>query len=205
MKLSSLLAVPLVLAMACAPHIEQLGVTSPGSDHPWVVALTTAQQASQEGNFGMADSVLAEFGERHSDAPEAAEALYWRGFYQLDPANAGGSSARAAAAFETYLQSQTPIMHQAEAQALLRIASRLDSLEQPILAAAPEAGGARPAARPAASRNDEEVTRLREELRRTNEELERIRRRLATPRPDEQPTPTPPAQTQTPPPPPPGG
>ena len=65
-------------------------------------------QASQEataGNYAVADKLLTEYGSRYPASPEAAEAMYWRALYKMDPSSPVAAPHDAAVLLDGYLAS----------------------------------------------------------------------------------------------------
>lgn len=163
---------------ACATGQPKLAepVAAPRSE--WNAWLVQASQEATAGNYAVADRLLSDYTSRYPATPEAAEAMYWRALYKLDPSNSVGTPKEAAVLLDGYLASGTT-MHRGEAQTLRRVASALEAAK----------GAANtPATKTEVVKVDdksqaEEVTRLRDELSRANAELERIKRRLAQPKP----------------------
>jgi hypothetical protein len=138
-------------------------------------------QASQEaasGNYAVADRLLTEYGTRNPATPEAAEAMYWRALYKVDPSNAAGTPKDAAVLLDGYLASGTTA-HRSEAMTLRRVATALDAARSSPTAGPPKTE----VVKVDDKSRDEELARLRDELSRANAELERIKRRLAQPKP----------------------
>ena len=170
----TLLVVLLLCAGGCVSRPRFL---QPAPERQWPETIARALAAVEAGRFGAADTLLADFAERHPDSDEANESVFWRAVFRLDPANPAASPERAAVELTGYLARPGGHSHLAEARALRRAAVLADSL-----ADASGRRGAAPA-EPAATDKDAEITRLREELKRATEELERIKRRLSTPTP----------------------
>lgn len=146
----------------------------------WTTTLPQVTLEAQASRYAAADRLLSDFAARHPGSAEAAETIYWRALYRLDPANPASSPHEAVALFDSYLGSPAAGAHRAEATALRRLASAVETrLASAGTSAAP--AQAQPAA--ADKARDEELQRLRDELAKANAELERIRRRLAQPKP----------------------
>lgn len=171
----------LVFALAvsgCATGRAKLAepVATPRSE--WNAWLVQASQEATAGNYAVADRLLTDYSSRYPATPEAAEAMYWRALYKLDPSNGGGTPKDAAVLLDGYLASGTS-MHRTEAQTLRRVATALEAGK-----AAPNAPATRTDVVKVEDKSQaEEVARLRDELSRANAELERIKRRLAQPKP----------------------
>ena len=193
----SRLALPLLLVLACTQ--PQPLVRAPAAG--WANTFIAAHRAAELGDYVRADTLLATYARANPDTPESFEAIYWRGVFALDPANADGSPAMAAGAFDEYLRTPRAQTRRGEALVLRRLAVRLDAagrLETPL--SGPRRGDAAPAATAAtadsarrADPRDQEIAKLREELRKSNEELERIKRRIAAPARIDPPSTPPPA------------
>ncbi len=151
----------------------------PASRGEWSATLVQASSEASSGRYAVADRVLAEYTTRNPASPDAAEAMYWRALYKLDPANQGASTREAITMLDSYLgASGAP--HRAEALALRRIAVAMESRAVPAVGAVvtpPKTDVAPDKAK------DDEIQRLKDELARANAELERIKRRLAQPKP----------------------
>lgn len=173
-------AAVLFLVLGCAARSFNVE-----THHPLPMVITEARAAAADGQFGVADSLLADAARDHADEPLAGELLYWRAIFHLHPGNVEGSRATAAQMLDAYLESDS-ISHRVEAWTLRNLAAAVDSLQaaivdQPIAieAAADTLQGNRDREREL----ERENARLREALERSNAELERIRRRLAAPPP----------------------
>ena len=168
----------LCAAMAACSRSQVSTLAEPSSRSEWSATLLQASTDASAGRYGVADRVLSDYATRYPASPDAAEVLYWRALYRLDPANQSASPREAIAMLDSYLGvSGAP--HRGEAQALRRIATALDRREQPTssTSAAPKPDSAPDKAK------DEEIQRLKDELAKANAELERIKRRLAQPKP----------------------
>jgi hypothetical protein len=173
--------VPLVLALvvsACMPAKPRPPepATSPHSE--WTAWLVQASQEATAGNYSVADRLLTEYGTRYPATPEAADAMYWRALYKLDPSNSAATPKDAGVLLDGYLASGTTT-HRSEAQTLRRVASALETAKT---STAPGPTKTEIVKVDDKSR-DEELVRLRDELSRANAELERIKRRLTQPKP----------------------
>jgi hypothetical protein len=173
--------VSLVLALvvaACSTAQPRLAEPTPAPRTEWNAWLLQASQEATAGNYAVADRLLTDYGSRYPATPEAAEAMYWRALYKLDPSNSATAPKDAATLLDGYLASGTST-HRAEAQTLRRVATALE--------AAKSATASAPAKTEVVKVDDkaqsEELVRLRDELARANAELERIKRRLAQPKP----------------------
>lgn len=177
----------LLFAGGCA----QLRAASASPPAPMEGQLTAtlqeAEQAAQQGKFGVADRLLVDFAERFPNTPEALETGYWRAVFVLDPANATAGPRDAIALLDGYLAAPVIVAHRGAATALRRIAGALDRPRAAASAPAPSAGcacaDAKSDTKAGDASRDEEVQRLKSELAKANAELERIKRRLAQPNP----------------------
>ncbi|MEP7002337.1 MAG: hypothetical protein ABI969_17745 [bacterium] len=144
----------------------------------WTSSLARASDEAAEGRYATADKLLADFTVRFAATPEAAESMYWRALYKLDPSNASGASRDAVVLLDGYLASGAAA-HRAEAQTLKRVAYALDTRP-----AAPSIVGPKvDMVKIDDKARDDEVQRLKDELAKAHADLERIKRRLAQPRP----------------------
>ena len=169
----------------------------------WPPVLDLARRQAAEGKFGSADTTLMNFAIQYPSSNEAAETMYWRALFKLDPSNRASSFTAAIASLDAYLAAEKKRTHVDEAVTLRRVAGQMEGLNklaanalvQPkdttITAAPgiPKVPGAepKPAAADATGTNaaaDAEIKRLKDELAKANAELERIRRRLAQPPPN---------------------
>jgi len=149
----------------------------PAIEREWGNTHVVARQHALDGQWLAADSVLVAFERAHGDAPEAAEARYWRAFYLLDPANPKASPRTAAQLLEQYLAERASPPRATEAATLRRTALTLDSLGTMVATADSVRAGV--TAREKAALD--EAQKLKDELARTQAELERIKKRLASP------------------------
>lgn len=153
----------------------------------WATTFATAQQASLEGDFGRADSALADFRSRRPESPEAREAAFWRAAINLDPANPHGDRALGVRLLDAYLANGGSWPYGPQARALKAAIAAQDSLQQRLesVRAVTDTVRTAPDDRAAAAKEEEtqkELQRLRDELARANAELDLLRRRLTTPR-----------------------
>lgn len=185
------LAPPLVLALAlllaggaagCARGGQSAHQPIPEPAVNWPAALGDAQRAADAGRYADADRLLVGFAEQYAESPEAAETLFWRALFQLDPANRDRSPKDAAAALDAYLAHAGRLEHRVEAAIALRVMGEVDSLAAELHAARTTPPPPPPAVVAAERAKDEELARLRDSLTKTSAELDRVRRRLA-PRP----------------------
>lgn len=124
----------------------------------------------------------------------AADSLYWKALFQLDAANKRGSLDSATVYLDAYLAAGTALSHRREAMVLRQLARdarQLARVEGALQQARSDTGQSRPRTNTESKRRDEdslkEIQRLKEELAKANEELERIRKRLAAPKPPNEP------------------
>jgi outer membrane protein assembly factor BamD (BamD/ComL family) len=171
------LALALVVS-ACTTAQPRLVETTPAPRSEWSAWLLQASQEATAGNYSVAERLLTDYGVRYPATPEAAEAMYWRALYKLDPSNAATAPKDAAVLLDGYLASGTTT-HRAEAQTLRRVASALEAARSTA-----STGVAKTEVVKVDDKaQTEELARLRDELARANAELERIKRRLAQPKP----------------------
>jgi len=168
-----------VLLTACSAGQQHLAVPAPGP----LEGVTTIAQASQEANAGryaVADKLLADYIARFPGTSEAADALYWRALYKLDPANPSASARDATQLLDGYIASSIGT-HRTEAQSLRRVSV---AMEMRAAAAANQSTVAKAEPpKPDDKAKDEELQRVKDELAKANAELERIKRRLTQPKP----------------------
>ncbi len=173
------LAATTAMLAACTTGQQHLAEPSPGP----MEGVTTMAQAAQEvgaGRYGVADRLLTDYSARYPSTSEAADALYWRALYRLDPANPNASPREAVQLLDSYIATNSGT-HKSDAQALRRVAS---ALEARATASANSTTTSRIEAPKSEDKSkDEELQRVREELAKANAELERIKRRLAQPKP----------------------
>ncbi|MGH7664991.1 MAG: hypothetical protein ACRENI_11950 [Gemmatimonadaceae bacterium] len=172
------LLVPLVLAgLACVrrPTVQYAESDAAGG---LAAALTAAWEAALAGDYASGDTILVAFARTNAGSGEAAEALYWRAIYQLDPGNPDGSARLAVVILDEYIAGGTALTRRAEAGTLRRTAALVDSLERTERVVVTTANGETQVVA-----RDREIERLREELKKTTGELERIKRRLSSPNP----------------------
>ena len=190
----------MVLLGGCV-SVQRPSFAAPAPRRTWPSTLATARNQALVGNFGAADTTLANFAEQYSGSPEALETDYWRALFDLDPTNAHPSTSSAMASLDAYLSDGRPRQHVAEATTLRRLAAQIDGLNKQALNAMAQAkdasvmaANARAQATDANARAeaaksdntgsaDAEIKRLRDELTKANGELERIKKRLAQPPP----------------------
>jgi hypothetical protein len=178
LRTSSLSLVGLLVLSACGMIHRTLPIPDPRTE--WADALAQADREALAGRFGVADRVLADFAERHPTLHESYNALFWRAFYKLDPANTTATPREAQLLLDSYLSASVSVSHRGAATSLRRIAIALDRPAAGAVAGAPSPSSA---ATPSDRSRDEEVARLKDELAKANAELERIKRRVATPKP----------------------
>lgn len=175
----ALAGVSLLLAVGCVQRGVSTRVGLSDAAISWPAALGNAQRAAEAGRHAEADRTLERFATDNRDAPQAAEALYWRALFALDPANRSATPRAALATLELYL-ARPGIAHRAEALVLRRTAAALDTLGVTLARRAETPPPPAPAAAVDRAR-EEEMQQLRDSLTKTSAELERIRRRLAPP------------------------
>lgn len=185
-RASSLGAAAALFGSACASIGPAGRAHTPEQD--WTIAQATATAEVLNGRYGVADKALSDFATRHPTRAEAAEALFSRAIFKLDPMNGTATPRDAGLLLDSYLAIPQASVHRAEATVLRRIAAVLErGAAAGGAPSAPGTAGGTPTS-PAPGRaderaKDEEIQRLKDELAKANAELERIRRRLATPRP----------------------
>ena len=168
-----------LLLSACNTGQQHLMVPAPGP----MEGMTTIAQAAQEANAGryaVADKLLSDYIARYPSTSEAADALYWRALYRLDPANPNASPHDAAQLLDGYISTSTGT-HKTEAQALRRVAVSMEN--RAVANANSSAVPKLEPPKPEDKAKDEELQRVKDELAKANAELERIKRRLAQPKP----------------------
>jgi len=170
-------AVLVAALTACSTGQTRLEEPVPAERTEWTSWLLQASQEAVAGHYAFADKLLTEYTTRFPASPEAAEAMYWRALYKMDPASGIAAPRDAAVLLDGYLASGTAA-HRTEAQTLRRVASALDA--RAVTAAAP-APVKVDVVKPDEKARDEEMQRLKDELAKANAELERIKRRLAQP------------------------
>ena len=155
----------------------------------WPLARAAAHQAAVGGKFTRADSILRAFSASYPGTESAADALFYRSFYKLDPAvetTAPAENVREARqGLEAYIAGGPMLPHYAEAITLRRIAAHLDSLHVAAAAdpvRAPLGVAPTQTVRDTLKMRDDEILRLKADLDQMKSEMERLRRRL-TPRP----------------------
>ncbi len=173
----ALLAPALALVTGCAAPSMRTGRASEtatgaaANAASWATTLVAAQRDVERGRYAEADRTLREFADRAGRSPDAAETLYWRAVFMLDPASPAGSIREAAALLGRYLGADVPLTHRSEAVVLQRVATALGSGREGV----PGRSAASDAVREA------EMKTLKDELEQTKAELERIKKRLAPP------------------------
>lgn len=185
------LAVAVPAAPACV-SVHAPSFMEPAPRREWPATLSTAQARVSEGNFGAADSVLAQFAARYPKSSEGLEATYWRALARLDPSNPHASFPEAITSLDAYLADPRAHEHLREAAAIRRVAMQMDTLNKLASAAPPmPKDGIAMTTRPQSDLTkpildpvpyqEAEIKRLRDELAKATAELERIRKRLAQP------------------------
>jgi hypothetical protein len=192
-----LAVVALAFVTACTGK-GQLAPVAP--THEWPATLAAAQSADSVGQYHVADSILVAFEARYPFTDAAAESIYWRALFKLDPANYGATPKDALDLLDQYLRAPHHETRQAEVRILRRTTVLVGTIQQLAEQAASEVDSARTetdsvklAKRGADTKGrtkDEEIARLREEVEKltgqldeTNQELDRIKKRLAAPKP----------------------
>ncbi len=184
MKFGRLVILGAALALGCAhPHAEE---TAP-SDNAWTTTLDSAQRLAADSQFTSADSLLTMFAQNMPGSAGAQEAVFWRGVFQLEPANPSGSVHDAASAFDGYLASPGPLPHRAEAIVLRRTAHQIDSLTQSRSMDSVPAMNLIVSDSSKSTVREQEMVKLvkmlQDSLNKTNAELDRIKKRLSTGKP----------------------
>ena len=172
------LLVVVVTAGACSSGQQRLADPAPVRSEGIAMILQASQEAGA-GRYGVADKLLADYSARYSGSADAANAMYWRALYKLDPANQSAAPRDALVLLDGYL-STSAADHRTEAQTLRRVAAALEAH------AAAATAAAQPKVEPPKVEDkakDEELQRMRDELAKAHAELERIKRRLAQPKP----------------------
>jgi hypothetical protein len=160
----------------------------------WKQTLKNAQLLAVEGQTAGADSLLAQFASTYPNAPQAAEATYWRALVDLNASPASPRLAAAVPLLQSYVAAGPTTPHFTEATALLQTAARLDTLSRTYLSkgevtaeSRTESKAPSPDTKSAdtkgsdAKAQDDEIRRLKDELAKSKDELERIKKRLAEP------------------------
>ena len=164
---------------ACAAGQQRLNEPTPGP----MEGVTTIAQAAQEvaaGRYGVADKLLSDYGARYPSTSEAADVMYWRALYRLDPANLNSSPREAVQLLDGYIATNNGT-HKTEALTLRRLASAIEARAATAANASTLSKVEPP--KPEDKTKDEELQRVKDELAKANAELERIKRRLAQPKP----------------------
>jgi len=174
------LAAPLLATLAlsaCAtpslmrPRQNDQATVATASATAWATTLLAAQRDVERGRHADADKLLRDFADRSTGSPEAAETMYWRAVFMLDPGASNASTRDALGLLARYLDARVPLAHRTEALVMQRIGTALAAARE----SASTAGGTRPVA------TEAEVKALKDELEQTKAELERIKKRLAPP------------------------
>ena len=173
-----LLGVALVVGACTTAQPRLAEPMAPTAHSEWGPWLLQASQEATAGNYPVADKLLADYATKYPATPEAAEAMYWRALYKMDPSNSAAAPRDAAVLLDGYLASGTST-HRTEAQTLRRVASALEAQSHVVAPASTKTE----VVKVEDKARDEELARLRDELSRANAELERIKRRLAQPKP----------------------
>lgn len=172
------------------------------SDRDWTATFARANALAAQGHIAQADSLLAHYATTYPSAPQSVEADYWRALFTLKSPAATQSISQAIPLLQRYVAAGPSTQHWIEADALLRVASRVDTLTRVAAiyisrgevstdaAAASAAAAAKVDANAKADAKaasadtkalEEEIRKLRDELAKSKEELERIKKRLAEP------------------------
>lgn len=158
----------------------------PAPTRSWPRTFSEATVASETGRYDVADRRLATFAQAYPNTPEAAESLFWRALFRLDPSNPGASPREAGALLDEYLASPAPRPRDIDARVLRRTAALLELQSKATTAARSEEvtrDKDREEVLQRTKERDEELQRTRDELAKTLAELDRIKRRLAAPKP----------------------
>ena len=169
-------AVVVAALTGCSTGQTRLAEPVPAGRTEWTSWLLQASQEAAAGRYAVADKLLADFTLRFPASPEAADAMYWRALYKLDPSNGSAAPHDAAVLLDGYLASGTAA-RRTEAQTLRRVAGVLDARAVAASTTPVKADVVKVDDRA----RDEEIQRLKDELAKANAELERIKRRLAKP------------------------
>jgi hypothetical protein len=171
----------MALLGGCAMHSGTHAELAPASRAEWPALMAQASQEASAGRFGVADRILSDFSVHYPATPEAAESMYWRAIYKLDPSNPNASAREASVLLDSYLTSGVAA-HRTEASTLRRLAGVIENRSSGM---APGAGPTRTIVEQASTTadkgKDDEIARLKEELAKANAELERLKKRLAQP------------------------
>jgi hypothetical protein len=168
------------------------------ADRQWEPTLARARALADNGRIAGADSLLAHYSATYPTSKEAREADYWRALLDLRSAPDNSRIADALPLLQHYVSGGPTTEHWMEADALLRAASRVDTLNRvsatytskgDVTIDAAAAANARAADVKADLKavsadnksQDEEIKRLRDELAKSKDELDRIKKRLAEP------------------------
>ena len=193
-------------------HISLLGLVSLGAcaalspsrslrmeaTQEWAQTLARARGLAIDGRAGQADSLLARYATQYPSAPQAVEANYWRALFDLRSSAANQRLLAAIPLLQAYVSAGPSTEHWMEGDALLRAATRVDTLTRvtagylskgevsndAAAAANVRAADAKAEVKAATAdgkAQDEEIKRLRDELAKSKDELDRIKKRLAEP------------------------
>lgn len=179
-RAARLLSLGILMTAGCARFMKP---EPPTVAEQWAATLAQVGQEVQDNRYGTADRLLREFQQSHPSSPEAADAMFYRALYRLEPANPATSPREAGVLLESYLSSTIASPRRAEAMVLRHLASTLDARASAVAAVGAPQGGAAPARAEESKAKDDEIARLRDELTKANAELERIKRRVAKPKP----------------------
>ena len=190
------LSVAAILLAGCVSVRTPTFLLEP-SDREWDRTLSRAQSLAANGRAGTADSLLAMYAATYPTAKQAREAAYWRALLDLRTGNNDRVS-DAVPLLQNYVSAGQTTEHWMEADALLRAAARVDTLNRvaatyvskgevsmdAATAANAKVADAKAEAKAATADSksqDDEIKRLRDELAKSKEELDRIKKRLAEP------------------------
>lgn len=198
-RLSRLVAVLAVISLSACVSVNPPRFLQYPADREWKPTLDRARELANAGQIWPADSLLAEFASAYPTAPQAVEANYWRAICNLRSPAATQGISRAIPLLRTYVAAGPSTEHWTEADALLRAASRVDTLSRiaatyisrgevatdaaaldKVKAADTKAAETKAVAADTKAQDDE-IKRLKDELAKSKEELERIKKRLAEP------------------------
>lgn len=186
MTLPSLLAlIALGAATACAPaHTASLIQDQPYRD--WEATLSGARALAEKGQTSAADSALARYAATYPSAPQAVEVGYWRALLNFEAPVEMQSTTFAIPLLQSYVAAGRSTEHWIEADALLRMAARVDSLSHLTATYVTHGEVTLDATKidtktPPPDARDDEIKRLKDELAKSKDELDRIKKRLAEP------------------------
>lgn len=146
----------------------------------WGSLLATVDSFATAGRHAAADSALLAFERAHPGTRAAAEVLFWRALYKLDPRSSAATREEGRRLMDAYAASPTASWYRAQANVLRHLARDIAAAAE--APADPTIVAGDTSARGIAAR-DQVIRTQRAEIARLNDELERIKRRLATPTP----------------------